>query len=247
MADPDLLTNALWITPAVIQLAITAAMVSRHLWRKMPMFLLYTVSHLVRFLLLYSVFHYGSYLAYFFSYWLAEVFDAIMSLLVIRELYGNIFGRYEQLDRLSSVLFTWALALLLGVATVTAAASTGSESSRILQGVFAFDEAKSILAGGLLLLLFALSSLLKLRWQDALLGVAIGFSMYAAVDLLCTVWRIRLGQPSDLVAQVQSLSYDCATIVWVVYCLRHQSEVPMPGAVSHSDLERWNQELAQFV
>ncbi len=243
------LTYALWFAAPVIQAVTAIALLRKRLWRDMPVFLAYTVSHVLRAAILYSILHLTqpSKVPYFYSVWTAELFDSILSFAVIREIYANVFRPYHSLNRLASLLFMWAAVVLAAVGTVTAAASTGTEPVRVVRAVTAFYEANSIVIGGLLLLLFAMASVLELRWQESVFGIAIGFAMYSTIDLTGMAWRLHMGPAaSQQFSLIRSFAYNCATLIWVVYCLRREERI-VPGAVSHSDLQRWNQELGQFL
>ncbi len=110
------LKYVLWVAPACGQALMTSFMFKRRLYREYALFFAYTLSHVVRFMVLFSVYHHGSKQAYRETYLAAEVLDAALAFAAIHEVFSNVFRAYEGIRKLAGIVFQWALIVLIFVA-----------------------------------------------------------------------------------------------------------------------------------
>src|SRR5262249_46942235 len=114
---------ALWIAHPILQSCVAAAMFSRKLHRKFPVFFLYLLAQIVIFTILFPTYASGSYERFFYAYWVSAVVSLALGFKVIHEIFLDVFQPYHTLKDLGSVLFKWAGLVMLLVAGVVAAAS----------------------------------------------------------------------------------------------------------------------------
>ena len=238
----------LWIALPVLQAAIAYRMVIRDLHRNYPLFFAYTVEQLVRFIVLFYLFHLGSREQYRNAYFALEGIETVLQLSVICDLFAHVFQPYEGIRHGASLLLRWAALILLLIATIIAASSTGSDSDKALTGFFVLARSVYIVQGGLLFLLFILSSALGLSWEQPGLGIALGFGIFMTVDLVAFTLRMELGMGShSVLSQIANAGFDCAVLVWLVtlYTRRpaHHFEQQMPSW----DVEAWNRALLDYL
>lgn len=242
------LQYVLWVAPACGQALLGVLMLKRRLYRKYPLFFAYTLSHVARFVVLFSVYHRGSKEEYRYAYLVAEVLDAGLAFAAIYEVFSNVFRAYEGIRKLAGILFRWTLVVLVFVAVLTAAASAGANTERILAGLFAFNQSVHIVRGGLLFLLILFCSYLRLRWDHFVFGITLGFGLDSSVQLVSFATLANLGpvgtRPLTLIV---AAAYNCAVLVWLYYLL---SPVPAerPAKLpSHTELDEWNQALLELI
>jgi hypothetical protein len=242
------LKYVLWVTHPCLQALLAAFMLRRKMHREYPIFLAYTVSHVVRFVVLFCIYHQGSREAYRYSFLGAEALDAALAYGAIYELYGHLFRTYDGVQKLAGMLFRLAVVVLLAVAVLSAATAPAADTSRVLAGLFTLDRGVNIVSGGLLLLLFLFSSYLGLRWKRFAFGIAAGFALDSSVALatfaLRTYWGL-LGKP--VLSLISSAAYNCAVFIWLAYLLAPEPAPPPARLPARLELEGWNQALLELL
>jgi len=96
--------------------------------------------------------------------------------------------------------------------------------------------------------LFIFASSLGLTWRHYVFGIALGFGIYAIVDLASLAARTQLGLISaDVASVVRSVAFNCAVLIWVIYTLQpNPAESQIPEIPRH-DLEKWDRALVQLL
>ena len=176
------LVYVFWLVAPALQSAIGYRMWIRRLYRDYPLFLAYTIEQLLRFLVLFYCYQLGIRDVYRHAYIGWEAADVVIKFGVICELFSHVFRAYEGIRKLGFALLRWASVILLFIAVIVAASTQGSDSDRFLAGFFAMQRSVEIVQGGLLFLLFVLSSSLGLHWKHETLGIALGFGVESAKD-----------------------------------------------------------------
>jgi hypothetical protein len=242
------LKYGLWVTHPCLQAVLAAFMVKRKQYREYPIFLAYTVSHVVRFVVLFCIYHQGSRTAYRYSFLGAEGLDAALAYGAIYELYSHLFRTYDGVQKLAGMVFRMAVVVLLGVAVLSAATSPAADTSRVLAGLFTLDRGVNIVRGGLLLLLFVFSLLLGLRWKRFAFGIAVGFAVESSVELAAFALRTQLGRlGSPILSLVSAAGYNCAVFIWLAYLFSPEPD-PRPAKLpARLELEGWNQALLELL
>lgn len=243
-----LLKYLLWVAPACVQALLAVLMLKRRLYREYPLFFAYTLSHVIRFVILLSVYQQGGKQAYRETYLVAEVLDAPLAFAAIYEVFSNVFRVYEGIRKLSGILFRWAFIVLVLVAVLAAAGSTGGYSLRILAGLYAFEQGVNIVRGGLMLLLLLFCSYLGLRWNHFVFGIAIGFGLQSSVALVAYATLAHMGPiGSRALSLILAAAYNCAVLVWLYYLLSPAPAERPAKLPSHAELDDWNQTLLELI
>ena len=239
----------LWVVAPFLQALLAGVMVRRKLHREYPVFLVYTVSHVVRFVVLLGVHQQGSREAYRYSFLGAEVLDAGLSFAVIYEVYWHLLRGYRGVQKLAGMVFRGSAVVLLAVAVLTAAASpAAADTSRVLAGLFTLDRGVSIVRGGLLLLLFLFSSYVGLRWKHLAFGIAAGFAVETSVELAAYALRMHLGGlGKPLLSLISSAAYDCSVFVWLASLLSPEPTAGPAMLPARLELEGWNEALLELL
>ncbi len=77
---------------------------------------------------------------------------------------------------------------------------------------------------GLFCLLLILCRYLRHCWRQRVFGIALGFGVFASIELILVSIAMRYGGSSaEMVSVVKSLAYNAVTLLWIGY-VRQQSE-----------------------
>ena len=243
-----ILVYALWLVAPVMQSAVGYGMWIRRLYRDYPLFFTYTIEQLLRFLVLFYCYRLGIRDLYRQAYLGWEAVDVVIKFGVICELFSHVFRHYEGIRGLGSILLRWASVILLFVAVLVAATSPGSDSDRFLAGFFAMQRSVEIVQGGLLFLLFVLSSSLGLQWKHETLGISLGFGVISSVNLATFTLRAQLGMNShDILSLISNAAYDCAVLIWLVALYARKPVHQFNQHIPSWDVESWNRALLELL
>ena len=238
---------ALWLTPSVLMAVIASVMRYRRLDRDLPAFFAYAVFTAVRTPLLFYVFH-ANPLAYSYLYWVAEAGSAVLGFAAIHEVFRHLFGAYETASRLGATLFRWTAGCFVLLAVVTSALAYQQDVSWLEAGVLSLTQGVRLVQCGLLLFLFAFSYFSGLAWRSQGFGIALGFGLFAGVQLVMTAIGIHTGAVSDRTWMwINMASYNCAVLLWAGYLMaprRAEAALPAPQL---AEVRSWNQALLQFL
>jgi hypothetical protein len=245
MITSQLLTKTLWIVPLILQGAITLVMLRRQLVRIFPVFFSYTVLVLSRDIILLFL-RYPTNL-YSLVYWCGEALAVLLGLGVVFEILKHVIPPYPFLG------IVWkAVWIFGGIAAVTAVSllvfsSGGSGTDRVLETIILLERAARFLQVCLLLAVLALMSRLGLTWHHYSLGIASGFGIYSAIDLLALEFRAHLHFVSDAAfVLIRPAAYNLAALIWAAYFLRAWWSTPVERLPA-SDLAEWNEAVTGYV
>ena len=244
----SVLLYVLWIVPPILEGVISYCMVIRRLYRDYPLFSAYTLEQILRFGVLFYLFHYGTRNQYSYAFFTLEVVDALLQLGVICELFVHTFRPYEGIRELGAIVLRWGGVILLLIAVVVAASSGGSDADKLLAGLFALEQSLQIVMGGLLLLLFTLSSALGLSWRQPGLGIALGFGIVASVNLVTFTLRLELGMNShQILSLISNAGYACGVLVWLIALYTRKPVHKFEHQIRGWDVESWNRALLDLL
>ena len=242
----------LWAVCSILLLMTCGALLKRRLVREYPVFFAYVAFHLLRSVLFAAyLLHWQrrmSYADYFYAYWAAQAISVVLGFTVIYEVYCRIFQNYDALQRLGSVLFGGAAVVLLLVAVLAAASAPGTDAPGMVRAVVLLERSVRVMQCGLLMFLFVLLFYFGLPWRNHIFGIALGFGVFATVELAAIAVRSQIGAIADTgLSRVNSAAYACGVLTWAYYLLAPEPAPQYTGVVSHNDLERWNQALLEML
>ena len=219
----------------------------RHLHRELPAFFAYAIFTAMRTPILFFVSR--SHMdIYSYFYWTAEGVSAALGFAAIYEVFARLFRAYEATNRLGSLLFRWAAAGFVLLAVVAAALAHQSDENWLEAGIPAVTQGVRLVQCGLLLFLFVFACFSGLAWRSHLFGIAVGFGLFAGVQLAAAAMGAHMGALSHRTwVWVNMASYNCAVLVWVSYLLTPQrAEVAALSPVA-TGLKSWNRALLQLL
>src|SRR5208283_6144746 len=159
----------------------------RGLQRDYPYFFYYTILSVVNEPVLYVALR-GSYTLYYYGYWVSIALTALISFAVLNEIFQNAFRPYEALRDLSVILFRWSALVILLVAVMYAINSGNSaDSGPITNTILLAERGVRLMQCGLVFFLLLFSEYLGISRRNPLFGIALGFGLFASVNMLVAV------------------------------------------------------------
>jgi len=211
------LENALWIASPALQLLVVGVMLWRRMHKAFPVFFAYLAAQVVFFASVYPIHMWGSYMQYFYAYWLCAAITLVLGFMVIHEIFLEIFRPFHTLKDLGSILFKWAGLVMLLMAGVVAAASPASSQGPLVQSVLTVQRCVRIIQCGLILFLLIFSKYLGVSWRHRSFGIALGFGSFAIVEQIAVGLRASSYIREDSLNLAILLSYNVAIMVWMGY------------------------------
>jgi hypothetical protein len=231
-------TYASWILGPVLQLTLLAFMVRRKLRLTFPLFFSYILFQLLKSVCLGLVYRFlpGD---YFDAYWTGNAVSVFLALLVMDEIWRQLFGNYQGFQKLGSLLFRWACVLLFLIAVVVATSTQHTNADRVIAAVFTFDRTMRLMQCGLVFLLVVLSRFVRSIWRRQVFGIALGFGIFASVELILVSILSRYGASHIAsISLIKSMAYNVVTLFWIGY-VRLASPAPR-AVVTQPQFEDWN-------
>jgi hypothetical protein len=230
-----------WFLGPSLEAVLLAVMVRHRMRTTFPRFFAYILFQVVKSIILFVVYHYN-HNNYFDAYWTGNALSVLISVAVLDEIWRCLFQGYEGIQGLGSILFRWACALMLLIAIVGALTYQQGGADRIVAAVLAFDRSMRLMQCGLFFLVLLLCRFFKNFWRDHIFGIALGFGIFAVVELALVTSLTRFGDGHIAsVSLIKSVAYDAVVLLWVGY-LRQPSPVQLRTYGVH-ELSTWNTAL----
>jgi hypothetical protein len=138
---------------------------------------------------------------------------------VIHELFQDVFRPYHTLRDLGSVLFKWALLVMLLVAGVVAASTASATEEPLRMGIMTLQRSVRVVQCGLILFLLVFSRYLGTNWRQKSFGIALGFGAFASVELALVAINAATDNVFNQVLSnfINMIAYDASILVWIWY------------------------------
>jgi hypothetical protein len=211
----DTVYYPLWIAHPVMQAGLIAAICWRKLWRTYPMFSAYLGAEIMLFFVLFL--NQKDYDAYFYLYWLGATISAVLGFKVIHEVFTDVLRPFHALRDFSSMLVRWAGVLAMLIAVLAAIGGTGGGFSKVTAGLLSLERSVRVMQCGLILFLLMFSRYLGISRRHRSFGVALGFGIFAAVELAVIGLRVTGTLNSTMLNLTSMTAYDITVLVWLGY------------------------------
>lgn len=251
MTVSDYLYYFFWPASHVLQIPIAVIMVRRKMVREFPAFFVYTCFQMLQCAVLFTMaeMDYFTKAQYDPAVVVEGYISAGLRFAVIHEIFYHVFRSYPALQTLGGKIFRWSTAVLMVVAVVVVAQSTGPTLNYLSTGIIVIDRAVNIMQLGLLVLLVLLVKYLRLTWSTYVFPIAVGLGLYSSAMLVVAAFKAHYGmyfQPV-LSGHIDRISYTCSTLVWFTALLLPERAVkPIEPPVS-AELEGWNAALQRLL
>jgi len=227
------LSNLSWLAGPGLQITLLIFMVRRGSHRVFPRFFSYIVFQLVKTGVLFVTYRYfagplaeGS-KNYFDVYWAGNAISVLLAVAVMDEILHTLFRQYGGIQTLASTIFRWACGLLVLVSILGAISNNEGSADRVVAAVLSFERSVRLMQCGLFLLIMLLCRVLKHCWRQPVFGVALGFGMFASIELILISLVTVFGDDhAATVSLAKSLAYNAVTLLWVGYVSQQSESVP---------------------
>jgi putative Mn2+ efflux pump MntP len=238
--------RVLWFLPVLLHVGAAAMIFRRKLLRELPLFFSYLIFKVALTGVLWSFRQQMPH--YFYIYWIGEAILIVLGFAVIYEIFTNVVGRYETIHQLSFLLYRWTAVCLLILAAITAATASGMDSARIIEGILILERGARIVQAGLLLLLFVFASYLGLSWRSNVFGIALGFGLFASVELVLVAIRAQAGtSANEMYVWLKPLAYNFTSLIWAIYLLQPQTAPQTVSSLPKTEMAVWDRALMEYL
>jgi hypothetical protein len=239
-----LIDYVLWLLVPTLQLGIIVAMYRRGLQRDYPYFFNYAILQVFGDPILF-IMHRQSYALYYYGYWVSAALSALVSFAVLYEIFRNAFRPYEALRDLSVILFRWSALVILLVAVMWATTGGHSaDSGPITNAILLAERSVRLMQCGLVFFLLLFSEYLGISRRNLLFGIALGFGLFASVNMLVAAGlshgAVRGVISSSVLSSINSAVYIVSTLIWLGYAVLAPSR---SGALAAMRSKDWNSAL----
>lgn len=236
--------------PLLLQFALAARMWRTRMHRQYRLFFCFLIFDVGSSAVTIPLWRMGqpAYAAFFYSYWTAEAVRALLGFAVLWEIYHAALRNYEGLQRLAGVAFRGALAVLLLVAIVLAASNPAAGPNPMVAAIMVLERSVHLVQAGLLLALLLFKAQLGLAWRHPLFGIAVGFAVYATLQVVIFAVRAAAGPVADpMLRLLAPLSYNLAVFTWLAYLWQADRAPVALTPRLNADLLRWDRALAEVL
>ena len=245
MSSTSQIVDVLWYAHPLLQAVVAAVLWRRKLFSKFPAFFAYLLAQIVLFAAaLYVVGRFGTRgTSYLWLYCFDVLASAVLAFRVIHEVFLDVFRPYHTLKDLGTIVFKWAGVVMLLVAVVVAF-SNSTESDPLVRAVTIVERSVRLVQIGLILFLLLFSRFLGVSRRQTSFGIALGFGLYAGVDLMVLALRsggLIQAATGDLAAMS---AYNLGICIWLAYTLT--ASTARDATVSPLQTQRWEQGLADL-
>jgi hypothetical protein len=226
MTMNGIMMYVIWLVGPVLQITLLVLMIQRRLHVVFPRFFSYIVFQVLKSGVLFAIYRYY-HDNYFDAYWTGNAISVLLSVAVMDEILHNLLEGYGGIQRLTSLTFRWACGLLLLLSIVNAISTQQTSSDRVISIVLAFDRSVRVMQCGLFFLLLILTRLLRNCWRQNVFGIALGFGLFASIELILVSIVMYFGdRGATVISLIKGAAYNGVTLLWVMYLGR--STEPMP-------------------
>jgi len=233
----------LWCAQPILESAVALALWHRGLRKKFPIFFTYLLTQVALFAITFPLRGPETYEWFFYVYWSGAAVSALLGFRVIHEVFLDVFRPYDTLKDLGTVLFKWAGVVMLMVSVVVAFSSSAS-GDPLVQAVTTLQRSVRLVQCGLILFLLSFSRFLGVSRKQQSFGVALGFGLFASVELILIVLNAGRYLGVRSASLINLTMYDVAIVVWLTYALA--PSLARDVAPNHLQTQRWEQSLADL-
>lgn len=221
------LTVVSWVAGPALQIVLLTFMVRRKLQGVFPRFFSYIVFQILKSGVLFLTYRFALD-NYFEVYWTGNAISVLLAVTVMDEILHHLLKQYGGIQTLGATIFRWSCGLLLLLAIVGAPSSHDGSADRVVAAVLAFERSVRLMQCGLFVLLMLLCRVLRDSWRQPVFGIALGFGVFASIELILISVVMWQGDSADVILSlVKSTAYNAVTVLWIGYLKQEREPLPV--------------------
>jgi hypothetical protein len=233
----------LWGMQPILQSVVAAIFWRRKLHRQFPAFFWFLLAQVANFAVTFPLWLTGNRTLYFWFFWLGEAVNAVLGFKVIHEIFLDVFRPYHTLKDLGTLLFKWAGVVLLLLSLVVAF-SNSLDRDPLVHALATLQRSVGVVQLGLILFLLLFSRFLGVSRKQVSFGIALGFGLFAGVDLVLMALNSGGFIAQDNLNLINMATWNMAILIWFGYSLSRKAL--RQASVNHLQTQRWEQSLADL-
>jgi energy-converting hydrogenase Eha subunit E len=208
------------------------------LHKKFPVFFTFALTQIAIFAVQFPVYQWGSRDAYFYAFWIPMSLNLVIEFKIIHEVFLDIFRPYHALKDLGTALFKWAALIMILVSVVMISISPGWDDP-VVKTVLIAHRCVRVIQCGMVLFLLAFSTPLGFSWKRLSFGIAMGFGILAAMELLTNALYSGTHISLNVVNVLNMTAYNSGVSIWLLYSWLNSRDYRVPVLVP----QRWDEAL----
>ena len=181
------------------------------------------------------------YAIYFYVYWVGFAISTILSLYVILSIFRLAMAPLKGLRTLGMLVFRWAAAISIALATAIGFAPHESAVS-LFSGIFSeFQQITGVITLCLLLFVCFAIKPLGLTFRSRIFGVALGLGIIATMDLSGAAWLAHRPELYSRINLLFAAGGVLGLMTWSAYFLLPEPKRRIIVLPTTSPFLRWNQ------
>src|SRR5215510_4623069 len=220
----SLTASTMLLLPAALQAWLAVILIRRGLHRSFRFFFFYTAVAVAALLLRFAV--QGNYSAYFYTYWVSEVFYAVLGLLAILEVFPQVFKSFILASRFRLVIWI-AIVIMILLAVVHAIFMPMIQGGRLTRVIYPLEIGVQYVQVGVFVVLVGLAGFFRIALRRYAFGIVFGFGLLAAASLSAALLRSDFGTRFKfLFTFMPGVVYIIAVLIWLLTFLRPEPPDP---------------------
>ena len=219
------LTDVSWVAGPALQIILLSFMIQRKLQNTFPRFFSYVVFQVLKSGVLFVTYRFFED-SYFDVYWTGNAISVLLAVTVMDEILHQLLKEYDGIEALGTTIFRWSCGLLLLLAIVGALSSQEGSVDRVVAAVLSFERSVRLMQCGLFVLLMLLCRALSDCWRQQVFGIALGFGIFASIELILISFVLYGDPPNATVSLLKSVAYNAVTLLWIGYMRQRRELVP---------------------
>jgi len=170
---------------------------------------------------------------YFILYWYGDAIVTVLVLMAIYEVFRIVFERFYTL-KWFPWLFPSVILGLMAISSIRGVLHSKSTENLLYAQILSLEIAAGIVQVGLFFLFLILAKFFQLAWKQYTFGIALGFGVSAAGDLVAFIIRSEFGTKFDPAFRYAvPLAYTVGAAIWLFAFLwsgaMSQAEITAPA------------------
>lgn len=236
----------IWITCIGVQALLAFVLLLKKSWRIYPVFSAYIFFCFFESMALYLLYHW--YLLFFYTFWICEAISIFLGLMVVREIFTNVFAAHAALRKLARIIFYLSITVLVGLACFVVMGQWMDASHGMAKSILLANEAARLIELGLIVFLFLSASVFGLHWRQGIFGIALGLGMIVAFELanMTLIWHVSK-TTMDALNLGKGISFLASLLIWLGYLTAPERLTSRADVPEQAQLEQWNQAVAELI